>query len=157
MPDLLIQSCSKSKRAAENPIPAIRLYSGYFFKIIKKARRDGAMVDDMDVCILSAKHGLIDEQAKIESYDRRMDASRANELAPAVQNTLSERLDGTYENIFINVGRDYRQAIDGISTTTDIPVYYIEGDGIGYKGKVLKKVIRGELNSIATDGLQKLT
>ncbi len=35
MSSLLVQGCSKSKNTPEEAVPALELYSGYFFKIIK--------------------------------------------------------------------------------------------------------------------------
>lgn len=144
MPSLLVQGCSKSKNRPGEAVPALELYDGYFFKIIKKAMREGEFDDQLDICILSAEHGLIDSNTEIEWYERRMDAERANELAPDVQTALRNRVTDSYDRIVINVGGAYAQALDGVESSLDADVHYIEGDGIGFKGSILKRVVRGD-------------
>jgi hypothetical protein len=73
-----------------------------------------------------------------------MDASRAAELAPSVQSQLRDIVTDTYNEVIINVGDTYQQALGDVSEFVDSEVYYVEGEGIGYKGHILKRVIRGE-------------
>ncbi|MFD1635086.1 DUF6884 domain-containing protein [Haloplanus ruber] len=145
---LLVQGCSKSKNQPEEAMSALNLYTGYFFKIIKKAMREDAFDDRVDVCILSAEHGIIDPDAEITWYDRRMDADRAAELAPKVREDLRERITGDYDRVIINVGSVYRRAIEGVDSSVDADIHYIEGEGIGVKGHILKRVVRGEVEAV---------
>jgi len=154
MSALLVQACSKSKNNPGGPVPALDLYSGFFFKIIKKSISEGQFDDRLDISILSAEHGLIDAETEIKWYDRRMDGARAVELAPTVQAGLRDRVDGTYETVFVNVGRVYRRALGDLEDALDADIHYIEGDGIGYKGQVLKRVVRGDFDA-ATDNTTK--
>lgn len=148
MPVLLVQSCSKSKNRTSHRRPALELYDGYFFKIIKKARREGHFRDDIDLCILSAEHGIIDETATIEYYDRRMDTARAEELRPGVVEDLTSRVQAHgHERILFNLGKTYRTAVEGIAETIDADVEHISGGGIGEKGRALKQVIRTDKNA----------
>jgi hypothetical protein len=149
---LLVQSCSKSKAEVDTPVPALELYSGFFFNIINKAIREGEMDTRIDICILSAKHGLIDADEKISWYDRRMDQERAAELAPSVQANLEGRVNGIYDHVIVNVGGTYREALAGIESRLDTEVHYIEGAGIGYKGQALKRVLRGDLEPLSENG-----
>jgi len=140
---LLVQSCSKSKNPACSPGPAFDIYDGYYFKIIKKAIDEGNFVTDLDICILSAKYGLLDPNDEIDVYDRRMDTSRASELRPEVTEHLKNRVrDKGYEQVVLNVGKDYRAALD--EDSIPVPVYEVPGDGLGEKGHQLKRFIRGE-------------
>ena len=148
---LLVQSCSKSKNRSTVPVPALDLYSGFFFKIIKKAIREGEFDTRIDICILSAEYGLIDADTEIDWYDRRMDTERARELAPRVQQTLQAKVHGTYKRVIINVGGVYNTALDGIDEYLQPDIYRIEGSGIGEKGHVLKKVIRGNIESVISE------
>ncbi|NIC00931.1 DUF6884 domain-containing protein [Halobacterium sp. R2-5] len=150
MSSLLVQGCSKSKNEPGEPVPALDLYSGFFFKIIKKAKREEEFDEDIDLCILSAEHGLIDPDDEISWYDRRMDANRAADLAPEVKKRIVERADD-YERIIVNVGGDYNRALEGVESVLDVPVYFIEGDGIGYKGSILKQLVRGDLEALETN------
>lgn len=145
---LLIQSCSKSKNHLDGPVSALDLYSGYFFKIIKKAMRENVFDERIDISILSAEYGLIDAETEIEWYDRRMDSERAKELAPAVQRELRSKVDDTYRMIIVNLGSTYQLALEGLESNIRPEVYHVEGDGIGRKGHTLKKVIRGDLQAV---------
>ncbi|WP_159077157.1 DUF6884 domain-containing protein [Halococcoides cellulosivorans] len=151
---LLVQSCSKSKAETEARLPALDLYSGYFFKIIKKSMREGEFDEQIDIAILSAEHGLVTGSTEIGWYDRRMDAKRAAELAPEVKTGLRERAD-SYENIVINTGSIYQQAIEPVPSEIKSDVYRIEGDGIGEKGSVLKRLVRGKLDLDSATNLVK--
>lgn len=147
MPSLLVQGCSKSKNRPGEAVPALELYTGYFFKIIKKAMREGEFDDQLDICILSAEHGLIDSDTEIEWYDRRMDSERANKIAPDVQTALRNRVTDSYDRIIVNVGGTYARALDGVESSLDADVHYIEGNGIGVKGSILKRVVRGDVEA----------
>ncbi|XGI83053.1 DUF6884 domain-containing protein [Halorutilales archaeon Cl-col2-1] len=142
MSTLLVQSCSSSKKSVSEPVPAFDLYSGYYYKIIKKARREGEYDDDIDICILSAEYGLLDPEEKIVTYDKKMTASRADELNTDVVHELSRTIEkNDYSKVVINMGELYRRAIDGIESKTDAEVIMLEG-GLGERGHVLKKFVR---------------
>ncbi|MFC6720294.1 DUF6884 domain-containing protein [Natrialbaceae archaeon GCM10025896] len=137
-----MQSCSQSKIKPGEPVSALELYSGFFYKIIKKARRDNEFDYNIDLRILSAEHGIIHPDTEIEWYDRRMDRARAQELAPAVQRQLKQ-ISPEYDHIIINAGKTYRESVKGIGEEIEHEVYYITGSGIGDKGNVLKRLVRG--------------
>lgn len=69
---LLIVMCSKRKRSAPDLLPALERYDGIFFRILRKARREGHWPDNLDILILSAKYGLLELDTAIENYDLRM-------------------------------------------------------------------------------------
>ena len=142
MSTLLVQSCSKSKISTTEPVQAIDLYSGYFYKIIKKSIRDGEFEEGIDISILSAKYGLITPNELIREYDQRMSKERAEELADEVTEELREWvIEKGYERVVINAGQTYRNALDPDKIPAEVS--YISGDGIGTKGHALKKFIRG--------------
>lgn len=150
MPNLLLQSCSASKNEVDSPTPAFDLYSGYFYRILDKCVRDGEFRPDTDVKILSAKYGVLDPSEPIEYYDRRMDSARAEELNPAVVETLAGHVERTgYDRIVVNMGAAYREAIAGLSDRVDATFAEITGDGIGEKGHALYRFIRGD-DSVVT-------
>ena len=145
MQTLLVQSCSATKNEVSEPVPALELYDGYFFKIIKKAIREGVFRPDIDMRILSAKYGIVDPDEPIEYYDQRMTADRAEELRPTVTETLCRIVsENDYERVVVNTGEVYSRALDEFQQQSDISVETIDGDGIGTKGKLLKKYVRGE-------------
>lgn len=142
MGKLLIQSCSKNKQQKETPTSAINLYDGYFFRIIKKAKREGYFDSDIDILILSAKYGIIEADKKIEYYDQRMTENRAFEIQDQVISDIANKVSKeSYETIIINLGKDYRPAIQGLENVVGSSVKYIEGEGNGVKGKKLKELI----------------
>ena len=149
MQTLLIQSCSKSKREPGEPVPALELYSGYYYKIIKKAKREGDFDSDIDICILSAEHGLIDSDTDLVFYDQKMDSERAIEIRDEVKMAIKSRVDtNTYDEILINMGQPYKEAIEGIEDEIDTPVRFIEGK-LGERGQKLKQRIRQNTTSSA--------
>jgi len=142
MGSLLVQSCSATKNRVETPVPALELYDGYFFRIIKKAVRAGRFERGLDIVIISAKHGIVEPEDEITYYDQRMDTERAAELNDTVVKTLTEKTSqNQYDKVWINLGKDYLPAVDGIEHAVDAPVMYIDGNGIGAKGKRLKRLV----------------
>lgn len=149
MPTLLVQGCSKSKKSVTEPVEAFELYSGYYYQIIKKAIRQGEFNEDIDICILSAEHGLLDTDEKIITYDRKMDNERADELRAEVISELEKRIqNGGYETVLLNLGRTYRRAVAGIESRVDATVKTLDGS-LGERGHKLKNIIRGNTTPIA--------
>lgn len=146
MTTLLVQSCSATKEPVDTPVPALDLYDGYFFRIIKKALRTNQFQPGLDIIIISAEHGVVESDDEIGYYDRRMETERAGELNDDVVTAIAQKVDeNKYDNVWINLGKDYLPAIDGIEDAVDIPIRYIEGGGIGMKGKRLKHLVsRGQ-------------
>ncbi|MFB6200143.1 MAG: DUF6884 domain-containing protein [Candidatus Nanohaloarchaea archaeon] len=143
---LLIQSCSATKNEVEGQVPAIDLYDGYFFRIIKKARRDFGLNKNLDMLILSAKHGIVRPDEEISHYDQVMDEERARELNKEVIAEIANHLEqNNYSKIVCNLGKEYRKAIEGLEdvVTEEHELQMIEGNGIGEKGKVLKEMVTG--------------
>lgn len=141
---LLVQGCSKSKKPANGPIPALDLYTGYFYKIIEKAKREGEFRSDLDLRILSAKYGVIHPEMEIEPYDLRMNHEIATELHKETVNKLSEIIkDKNYEYVVLNLGAEYKKALEGLQSKIDVPVVEIQGQ-LGQRGQTLKQFVRGE-------------
>lgn len=151
MPTLLVQSCSATKNDVTKPTQAIEVYDGYFFRIIKKAIREGAFRSDIELRILSAEHGILHADDEITNYDRRMTPSRASELHDYVTEDLRHCIsNGDYETVIINMGSVYTQAVGNISNGNNADITYVKGDGIGTKGRKLKQVVRNDMGSEVT-------
>jgi len=108
------------------------------------------------LCILSAEYGIIESDEEVSWYDRRIDSERAKEIAPKVAQELARIVDSSYDKLLINVGRDYLEALDQARKELTVPIYYIEGSGIGEKGSVLKDVIRGDRDVESSDAIVSL-
>lgn len=147
MSSLLVQGCSKSKLSDPGPHPAFELYSGYFYKIIKKAKREGVLRPDLDLCILSAEYGIVDPDEEISVYDRRMDPERARELQSDVRRALNRRIRaGDYDSLVFNLGQEYERAVATLTPDTHLDVTFIEGS-LGVRGKKLKQLVRTDLQA----------
>lgn len=105
---LLVVSCSSRKHHVENPSKAWDLYDGVAYRLMKKAQREGHFARDIDILILSAKHGLISPSRRIPWYDQQMDSDRSSELASHVTNRLKKTLSAThYREVLLWVGKNY--------------------------------------------------
>ena len=118
---LLIIPCSKRKASlARAKIPAIDLYDGPFYRIIRKLFRERGKPDNLDIMILSAKYGLITHNETIANYDQKMTISRAKALSSPVGVRLRDTLQGNrYEKVFINLGKLYMLALDSSKDLLD--------------------------------------
>lgn len=136
---LLIIGCSQKKNPSPCPVKALDRYDGVNFKVIKKFRRDKKLPENLDIIIISAKYGFLKADEKIDDYDVRMTEKRAQELHPNIVHEMKEFISNkVYEEIFINLGKDYMPAIEGIENLANCPVLYAQGR-IGEKMGALKK------------------
>lgn len=109
---LLVISCSERKNKRSGVLPAIKRYTGAWYGVINKLKRENRYPPNLDIVIISAKYGFLDPNDPIENYDLRMTEKRAKELNHDIINkfkTLLERED--YNTIYINLGKDYLPAI----------------------------------------------
>jgi hypothetical protein len=110
---MLVLSCSRTKRAGSEPMPAIQRYDGPAFRVLRRFLRESPSAPSLDIFILSAKHGLIPGTNLIDDYDQYMEARRAMELRDSVQNALAVLLRAPYAGICLAVGQNYRLAFAG--------------------------------------------
>ncbi len=104
---LLIISCSKTKRNLKQG-PAIKIYDGPFYKILRKN-----FTENLDVLILSAKYGLIEYTKIISPYDTKMTFKLAKEIrVESTSNLLKLLKQNTYSEIFVELGKIYKDGID---------------------------------------------
>ena len=149
---LLILSCSATKRACPEPLPAIDRYIGVNYTTIHKLMREQQFPDNMDILILSAKYGLIQPKTLIEDYNQKISKQRACELQDEVGKELDLHL-GTinYAEIFVNLSKDYMIAAD-----KSVQMYRQRANikhakgGIGSKRGEMKKWILGIIGSKIT-------
>jgi hypothetical protein len=86
---------------------------------------------------LSAKHGLIDASKFIDTYDQRLDEGTARKMNRKVLRLLNRF--GKASSVFINLGKDYLPAIEGINRLfRRHRITYAEG-GIGLKMAQMKQ------------------
>lgn len=120
----------------------MNVYSGYYFKIIKKARNDGCFDNQIDISILSAKYGLLDPTDEITTYDCKMDQDRAEELNKDVVSDLESKFNSrNNQQLIVNLGQPYQVAVSGIEDRINGEIVRLSG-GLGERGAQLKQLIR---------------
>jgi len=104
--DLLIISCSQRKNNGQRLVPAIELYDGPGYRVLRN-RLDG-MHNSPAIWILSAKHGLLWSDSHIYNYDERLTKEKAKDIRVNVETFIGRWTpEGKFKNIFIWVGKDY--------------------------------------------------
>lgn len=123
---LLIISCSQRKASISNPAPAIELYDGPFFKMIRKMKREENFPRSVHILIISAKYGLLGHYDLIENYDKKMTEIRAKELKQEIKRELNKFLSNKgFKGIFIGMGKNYCLCLDNFKFK--IPREYAAG------------------------------
>lgn len=136
---LLIIGCSQRKVDTRKPLPAIELYDGPTYQILRKAKREGRFPDNLDIFIISAKYGLLTSEQPIDLYNRLMSLRRARQLRPIIQEELKSWIDtkrGGYAQVFINLGEVYMQTLIGFDW--DLVSTMEASGGIGQRGSQMK-------------------
>jgi hypothetical protein len=137
---LLIVACSQRKYVTPGVLPAFKRYDGTYFRVLRKAQREGYWPEKLDVLIVSAKYGLLEADTPIAHYDMRMTQEQATRLRPLVAPALAKWIASrTYTEIFLNMGKTYHMALDGwdVSLPRDIAIVYARG-GIGRKASQMR-------------------
>ncbi len=110
---LMIISCSQRKKNFLNFTPAMELYDGPMYRMIRNFKP--IYYNGIDVMILSAKYGLMAQNHMIKNYDQRLTEKRIPKLREIVKNRLAERLKLTnYNEIMLSMGKDYLSVFEGI-------------------------------------------
>jgi hypothetical protein len=123
---LLIISCSARKIAATKPTAALNVYDGPLYRALRRRRADGSFPSDIVIKIVSAKHGLLSEDAPIRSYDKRLDPKRDARLLAETRSSLAAIVKKhAPTSVCISLGKDYAQALpaldDGVAVRVQGP------------------------------------
>lgn len=140
---LLLIACSAKK--LDGTHRALDLYRGAMYNVLRK----WMPATPPDICILSAKHGLLHADTMTESYEQPMTTDRARELV-AQALPLAGFADKRYREVFIAGGALYRAVgrayVDQLRAAghvaEDAPVRMTEG-GIGTQRGQLGQYLRG--------------
>lgn len=137
---LLILSCSKAKSVTGQSVPAIDLYNGPAFRVLRRYISSSDLSAELDIVILSAKHGFISSSKVIASYDQRM---RRDTVLPSA--TLRHQLAAfttgkRYSKVFVSLGADYVSRLPELETVlAGHPSILIAKGRIGEKLHSLKE------------------
>ena len=139
---LIILGCSATKRTVSGNVPAIYLYDGPAFRVLRSYLREYRWPEKLSLGILSAKYGLMGALCPISNYDQRMSAHRAEELVSQVKQILG-RWRTQHAEVLLILGKDYLHAVDGVLDDRQdgrSDVHIVEGP-IGKKLAVLRSVL----------------
>jgi len=109
--DLLILSCSNLKKNVNGELPALYLYDGPAYRILRSHIHQYGWPTNLQVGILSAEYGLIGCMTPISYYDRRMTPERSAELRDSVKTKLIKWAGGCESMTFI-CGKDYLETFN---------------------------------------------
>jgi hypothetical protein len=134
---LLLLGCSDRKREVRGKLPALELYDGVNFRVVRNFLNEHGWPPGLCIKILSAKHELIDATDLIEKYDQRLDKATAQKINRKVLKSLVSL--GKPASVFVNLGKDYLPAIEGIERLFQKKsIVHAEG-GIGLKMAHMKR------------------
>ena len=150
---LLILGCSNKKIENFSQTPALEVYDGPNYRVLRKFLKENGWPPGLMIKIISAKYGIIDATTLIEPYEERLDKETAKKIRPKVKQDLKEV--GLPTSIFINLVRDSLPAISCITTLFGSDkIIYAEG-GSGKKRQAMKKWLHNLPNHTATVPFQK--
>ena len=138
---LLILGCSRSKVDSSTPLPALMLYDGPAYKVVRKYLRRVRWPKDLSIAVLSAEHGLFGSLTSITTYDKRMSPDTATEKATQCATVLREWAKH-HDSVHIAAGKDYLPALMPALKSLDIQHHIFKG-GIGAKLKQVKDFLNG--------------
>lgn len=141
--DLLILSCSKSKRGNQDGLTALDRYDGPMFRVLRRFMQFHP--SKLEVLVLSAKFGLIQGTSIIPDYDQKMTKLRAQELNSAILEILKAEFEQrNYQRILIAVTENYLPALNGYEVLTPSTAQVILANGtIGRKLSILHQWLYG--------------
>jgi hypothetical protein len=138
---LVVLGCSATKVEAEGSLPAIDLYDGPLFRVLRSYLRNFQWPDRLSVAVLSAKYGIIGGLSNITTYDQRMTRERATELAGTVTETLRE-WGPAHRRVDLVLGHDYLRSIHPTLLSAGKPAMRVVEGPIGVKLNRLHDLLR---------------
>ena len=128
---LVVLGCSATKFEVKGAVPAVHLYNGPMYQVLRSHLKEYRWPADLSLGILSAKYGFIGSMAPVRHYERRMTSHRAGQLKEDVTSTLKE-IAGAHKKVHLILGKGYLEAIDEAELKQHAEVTYADG-GIGMK------------------------
>ena len=124
---LLIVSCSETKCPDDKDMKAIDRYLGPVFQTLKAQ----GIPENVDVAIMSAKHGLIRSNTPLKNYNEKMTKAKAQAFKndPDQLNRIRNTMMG-YDKVIVQGGEDYKDVLR--TAAGDLKINEIPGGrGIG--------------------------
>jgi hypothetical protein len=138
---LLLLACSQSKREDLALAPALHLYDGVNYRVLRKILLEHGWPPGLQIKILSAKYGLIDATTLIAPYELRLTPEAARKINRQIVARLRQLPASA--KVFVNLGKDYLPAVEGLDKVfPNSKITYAQGP-IGMKMKAMKKWLEG--------------
>jgi hypothetical protein len=137
---LVVLGCSASKAKIPGFLPAIHLYDGPAFRVLRTYLRQYQWPQSLSVAVLSAKHGLIGGLCPLARYELQMTADRAVEIRSAVTNSL-QRLVPQHLRVELFLGRGYLASINFSVFDRMEGRFHLAEGGIGEKLSQLRQTL----------------
>ncbi len=99
---LLILSCSQRKKNGSGP--SLKVYDGQAFRVVRKYLKEN---DGLDIRIVSAKHGLINQSYEISYYDEKITEEKAKNFRMKYSREI-KTLFSSYSDIMVFGSELYR-------------------------------------------------
>lgn len=139
--NLVILGCSATKVETDGVLPALHLYDGPAFRVVRSFLRENRWPDSLSLAVLSAKFGLIGGLAQIAYYNRRMTPDRASALNASVTTSL-QKLTADHSSVDLVMGKDYLGSIDLPTARVDGTRFRFASGAIGMKLNRLHTLLR---------------
>lgn len=136
---LVVLSCSATKRNDSGLLPALERYNGPMYQVLRSFLRQAEWPAPLSVAVLSAKYGLIGGLASIDTYDQRMTRDRSADLRKGSSTELLRNWSQSHGRVNLLLGKDYLSALD-LDTL----------DRQGVETEVVKAPIGMKLNGLKT-------
>ena len=143
---LLIVSCSDKKCPDDKNMKAIDRYLGPVFQSLRKQ----GVPENVDVAIMSAKHGLIKANTPLKNYNEKMSVAKAQAFKndPDQLNRIKNTMTG-YDDVIVQGGPLYKDVIR--AAAGDLKINEIPGGrGIGDQRKSVIDAIKTPFSKIDT-------
>ena len=134
---LLIVSCSDTKCPDDGDMKAMDRYLGPIFQTLKAQ----GVPPNVDVAIMSAKHGLIKADTPLKDYDLKMSKDLADKFKgdPDQMNRIRNTMAG-YDDVIVQGGKDYKDVLR--TAAGDMNIKEIPGArGIGDQRELMMNAI----------------
>ena len=138
---LLILSCSQTKRNCKGMLPALDRYDGPPYRVLRKFLRAYQWPSNVSIGVLSARHGLFGILKEIENYDMRMDQVTARAKASECSSTL-KKWASDHDTIHLSLGKSYLPALQPALDTVENKIKMFQGQ-IGMKLHQIRTFLEG--------------
>ena len=140
---LLILGCADRKRETDGWLPALDLYDGPAYRVVRNFLRDYQWPEDLSIAVLSAKYGLFGILKGIEHYNQRMDLAAAKSKVSECS-TILDKWAAYHRSVHVSLGKNYIPAVRPALDELNLELEVFEG-GIGQKLNQVKSFLRSKL------------